>query len=786
MYLNGNYSFNKSNVNKNISKNKSFEKNIIQLRRNTNKYGMFILNSYNNKTEKNNIETNENSSDISFYNSSLKNQILSPEDEGEEDIYQYKNKNIENFQKNNDDIDYNHLTIRSINNSNYTNEYNENQIFLKKENKKILILDLDETLIHSSFQPLQINNKIIKPDIHFKIFFNFKYHDIFVYKRPFLNKFLKEMNKIFNIYVFTASIKKYAKPLLNILDKHNYIIKKFYRESCCLSEGKFIKDLRLLNLNLNDVIILDNNPISYKFNKKNGIPIKSWHFDKNDNELLKIIPFLNYLSTVDDVRKFIPYVIENEEINYDKINLLNINLRRKSFSLNKLYKNNSQKIRLNKKINFNINEEMKVNNNNFTGTINFMNPSKNKLSKMPLCNNNYSILNNINDINKKNIKKNKNKNNSISIINFNSNNNNEYNDYNIYNEYNEYGGNIIDNNYKFNNKYYNNNNNNIYYKSCNNFYINSKYSFVINQNQKEYETEKNNINNKKEKFNFNDIIEENEKLNNIINRNKNKSKTKKIPFSRKKDKKICLNKKINSNKEQNIIINKKNCKLRNYLNRFNSYKNIVPYKNFESYEKENENDYNTITPLVRLNDDYINLRKNNTIEALGKNRKNSIRNIICYNSANCTRTYNNNISYKNTINYDNKYINENKKCININFLSNNLKLLKRKENKNRNLPNNNEDNKIINRKNIQKLLTERINHNINNNNIFSNYSLKKEIINLDKNCYIKRKMKLKNTLLNNKNKMRENTKSDFNDDYSSIRLIKNIPSSERNYFNYQN
>ena len=785
MYLNGNYSFNKSNVNKNISKNKSFEKNIIQLRRNTNKqkYGMFILNSYNNKTDKNNIETNENSSDISFYNSSLKNQILSPEDEGEEDIYQYKNKNIENFQKNNDDIDYNHLTTRSINNSNYTNEYNENQIFLKKENKKILILDLDETLIHSSFQPLQINNKIIKPDIHFKIFFNFKYHDIFVYKRPFLNKFLKEMNKIFNIYVFTASIKKYAKPLLNILDKHNYIIKKFYRESCCLSEGKFIKDLRLLNLNLNDVIILDNNPISYKFNKKNGIPIKSWHFDKNDNELLKIIPFLNYLSTVDDVRKFIPYVIENEEINYDKINLLNINLRRKSFSLNKLYKNNSQKIRLNKKINFNINEEMKVNNNNFTGTINFMNPSKNKLSKMPLCNNNYSILNNINDINKKNIKKNKNKNNSISIINFNSNNNNEYNDYNIYNEYNEYGGNIIDNNYKFNNKYYNNNN--IYYKSCNNFYINSKYSFVINQNQKEYETEKNNINNKKEKFNFNDIIEENEKLNNIINRNKNKSKSKKIPFSRKKDKKICLNKKINSNKEENIIINKKNCKLRNYLNRFNSYKNIVPYKNFESYEKENENDYNTITPLVRLNDDYINLRKNNTIEALGKNRKNSIRNIICYNSANCTRTYNN-ISYKNTINYDNKYINENKKCININFLSNNLKLLKRKENKNRNLPNNNEDNKIINRKNIQKLLTERINNNINNNNIFSNYSLKKEIINLDKNCYIKRKMKLKNTLLNNKNKMRENTKSDFNDDYSSIRLIKNIPSSERNYFKYQN
>ena len=73
---------------------------------------------------------------------------------------------------------------------------------------------------------------------------------------------------------------------------------------------------------LNDVIILDNNPISYKYNKRNGLPIKSWHYDKNDKELIKIIPLLNFLSTVDDVRKYISFIIENDEINFNKVNML--------------------------------------------------------------------------------------------------------------------------------------------------------------------------------------------------------------------------------------------------------------------------------------------------------------------------------------------------------------------------------------------------------------------------------------------------------------------------------
>ena len=789
MSLYGNFSFNKSNISKKY-RTKSLDKNFIQLKRNIDieKYGAFNLNGLNNyPTEKNNIETNENSSDISFYNTSLKNQILSPEEEN--DIYPYNNnnhhKNFEIMQKNCDDIDFNYLSLRSINNSNYIKS---NSNTCKKQNKKTLILDLDETLVHSSFQALQINNKIIKPDIYFKIFFNYKYHEIFVYKRPYLNKFLKEMNKLFNIYIFTASIKKYAKPLLNLLDSHNYFIKKFYRESCIFSEGKYIKDLSLLKLKLNDVIILDNNPISYKYNRNNGIPIKTWHYNKDDKELLKIIPLFDYLSKVDDVRKYIPLIIQNDEINFKKISsLINpSNRNKKSNNINKNYRHNSYNIRLNKKINYNIDEEMKFNNINNPSTINFNEPSKNKILKIPN-NHNYSVNIYKNDIGKKIIKKNnrnKSKKNSISVVNFNSEINNQLT------------VDLADNNYNSNNKFNDN-----YYKSCNNFYINNKYNFYIRNNLQE--NEEKNIKNRKQILNLKTKINNNEdeKTNTNINRyNYKKSKSKKIPCLRKNDNLICLNKKINStNRDQNIIINKKNCKFKNYLNRFNSYKIILPHKNIESCE----NDYYTLKPSIKLNNESINFRKNNTIEALSKN--NSIRNIICYND-NCINTVNNNTSSKNTINYDKKIFKEkeNKNCINSNNLPIKNKYSHNKDYAKKKLSSvlNKQENKIIMKKNIHKLLALNLknddlvlnsnyytnNHeltgriNINDNNLFSNYSLKKEILNMDKNCFIKRKMKLKKSLLNNGNIIKENTKSKYHEDSNyNFKLLNYIPSSERNY-----
>ena len=190
-------------------------------------------------------------------------------------------------------------------------------------NKKMLILDLDETLVHSCLKPIQNKDNIIQPDIYLKVKFHSKYHDVFVLKRPFVDEFLEQMNKLYNIIIFTASVQEYADPLLDQLDKKRVIKLRYYRNSCTLDKnGKFVKDLSTLYKDLSNVILLDNNPISYSFNKSNGLPIITWHFDKKDKELYKIIPVLEFLSGVKDVRNYIPRFCEYDMINYNKFSSL--------------------------------------------------------------------------------------------------------------------------------------------------------------------------------------------------------------------------------------------------------------------------------------------------------------------------------------------------------------------------------------------------------------------------------------------------------------------------------
>jgi CTD small phosphatase-like protein 2 len=255
---------------------------------------------------------------------------------------------------------------------------------------------LDETLVHSSFLPFRkdINsNEIIDPDIHLKIYFDKKYYDVYVLTRPYIYEFLNDMSKIFIIYIFTASVKEYANPLLNEIDKNNIITKRLYRDSCTLtSDGKYVKNLNILNYNLKDVILVDNNPISYSYNKANGVPIKSWHNDKNDKELLKMRNFLNFLSSVDDVRYYISKVVENEEISFYKVNTMIA----KEISINT--KNNSvNNITPHKKINFNKIENIYKNlfsltetSNNYSGSINNREPHPKNFCKKFIKNYKYN------------------------------------------------------------------------------------------------------------------------------------------------------------------------------------------------------------------------------------------------------------------------------------------------------------------------------------------------------------------------------------------------------------
>ncbi|GAV52451.1 hypothetical protein ZYGR_0AG04420 [Zygosaccharomyces rouxii] len=171
--------------------------------------------------------------------------------------------------------------------------------------KTCLVLDLDETLVHSSFKYLKGADFVLPVDIDDQI------HNVYVMKRPGVDEFLKKVGSLFEVVIFTASVARYGDPLLDILDKHNSVHHILFREACYNYEGNYIKNLSQIGRPLSEIIILDNSPASYIFHPQHAIPISSWFSDTHDNELLDIIPLLEDLSeqSVPDVGKVLDITI---------------------------------------------------------------------------------------------------------------------------------------------------------------------------------------------------------------------------------------------------------------------------------------------------------------------------------------------------------------------------------------------------------------------------------------------------------------------------------------------
>ncbi|ACO61135.1 predicted protein, partial [Micromonas commoda] len=156
-----------------------------------------------------------------------------------------------------------------------------------ESDKPCLVLDLDETLVHSSFKPVPNADYVIPVEIDPGTL-----TDVYVLKRPYVDYFMEEMGKHYEIVVFTASLAKYADPLLDLLDVHNVIRWRLFRESCYPFQGNYVKDLTSLGRPLERTIILDNSPHSYAFQPQNALPISSFIDDPTDCDLLDAVPVL--------------------------------------------------------------------------------------------------------------------------------------------------------------------------------------------------------------------------------------------------------------------------------------------------------------------------------------------------------------------------------------------------------------------------------------------------------------------------------------------------------------
>ncbi|CAG04250.1 unnamed protein product, partial [Tetraodon nigroviridis] len=175
--------------------------------------------------------------------------------------------------------------------------------------KSCVVIDLDETLVHSSFKPISNADFIVPVEIDGTV------HQVYVLKRPHVDEFLQKMGELFECVLFTASLAKhrcspltqypissqYADPVADLLDQWGVFRTRLFRESCVFHRGNYVKDLSRLGRELGRVIIVDNSPASYIFHPENAVPVQSWFDDMTDTELLDLIPLLEGLSKEEDV-----------------------------------------------------------------------------------------------------------------------------------------------------------------------------------------------------------------------------------------------------------------------------------------------------------------------------------------------------------------------------------------------------------------------------------------------------------------------------------------------------
>jgi len=161
--------------------------------------------------------------------------------------------------------------------------------------KKCMVIDLDETLVHSSFKAINNADFVVPVEIDGTV------HQVYVLKRPHVDEFLQRMGELYECVLFTASLAKYADPVADLLDQWGVFRARLFRESCVFYRGNYVKDLNKLGRALHKVVIIDNSPASYIFHPDNAVPVNSWFDDMTDKELLQLIPFFENLSKMDNV-----------------------------------------------------------------------------------------------------------------------------------------------------------------------------------------------------------------------------------------------------------------------------------------------------------------------------------------------------------------------------------------------------------------------------------------------------------------------------------------------------
>ncbi|EPY30353.1 hypothetical protein AGDE_09486 [Angomonas deanei] len=137
----------------------------------------------------------------------------------------------------------------------------------KQTNKKYtVVFDLDETVVYARDGPL--------------------------YSRAYLRDLLRSIKDDFEIVVWTAGERDYAKTVLEEINEDLIIDHLVYRHQIWFNQEDYTKDLRRLGRDLDFTIMVENTPDCLRVNPQNGIIVEDFEVaqEETDEESSVLLP----------------------------------------------------------------------------------------------------------------------------------------------------------------------------------------------------------------------------------------------------------------------------------------------------------------------------------------------------------------------------------------------------------------------------------------------------------------------------------------------------------------
>lgn len=163
----------------------------------------------------------------------------------------------------------------------------------------LVILDVDETLLHAAVRPLSRKACCaVGP--------------YFVYRRPFLDEFLLACQRTFRLAVWSSSGSDYLEAVIRATFPHEVRpVFVWSRERCTRRlDGEchatyFVKDLKKvkrLGFDLKRVLVIEDTPQKVERHYGNAIYVTPFYGEDGDDELRRLLAYLQSFRSVPNVR----------------------------------------------------------------------------------------------------------------------------------------------------------------------------------------------------------------------------------------------------------------------------------------------------------------------------------------------------------------------------------------------------------------------------------------------------------------------------------------------------